>query len=111
MNYIKLNGISFDADVAISKYNRNFNVLDGENAGRVMTGRMVRDVIGTYLGHKLTVFRRGDNYKGLDDFGTICTNTAWMTPLCWKRQTARPPLLMKRITPARRRTWRRAMGA
>ena len=68
MNYIKLNGISFDADVAISKYNRNFNVLDGENAGRVMTGRMVRDIIGTYLGHKLTVFRRGDNYKGLDDF-------------------------------------------
>ena len=68
MNYIKLNGISFDADVAISKYNRNFNVLDGENAGRVMTGRMGRDIIGTYLGHKLTVFRRGDNYKGLDDF-------------------------------------------
>ena len=54
--------------MAISKYNRNFNVLDGENAGRVMTGRMVRDIIGTYLGHKLTVFRRGDNYKGLDDF-------------------------------------------
>ena len=68
MSYIKLNGIEFDADVAISSYNRSFNVLDGENAGRVMTGRMVRDVIGTYLGHKLKVFRRGDNYKGLDDF-------------------------------------------
>lgn len=68
MNYIKLNGITFDADVAISKYNRYFNVLDGDNAGRVMTGRMIRDVIGSYLGHKLTVFRRGDNYKGLDDF-------------------------------------------
>lgn len=68
MSYIKLNGITFDADVAISKYNRYFNVLDGENAGRVMTGRMVRDVIGTYLGHKVTVFRRGDSYKGLDDF-------------------------------------------
>jgi len=68
MSYIKLNGIEFDADVAISKYNRNFNVLDGENAGRVMTGRMVRDIIGTYIGHKLTVFRRGDNYQGLDTF-------------------------------------------
>lgn len=68
VNYIKINGRVFDAEVAISKYNRNFNVLDGENAGRVMTGRMVRDVIGTYLGHKLTVFRRGNNYKGLDDF-------------------------------------------
>lgn len=67
MSYIKLNGRSFDADVAISKYNRNFNVLDGENAGRVMTGRMVRDIIGTYIGHKITVFRRGDNYAGLDE--------------------------------------------
>ena len=67
MSYIKLNGRSLDADVAISKYNRNFNVLDGENAGRVMTGRMVRDIIGTYIGHKITVFRRGDNYAGLDE--------------------------------------------
>lgn len=68
MSYIKLNGIEFDAEVAISSYNRNFNVLDGENAGRVMTGRMVRDIIGTYIGHKIKVFRRGNNYQGLDDF-------------------------------------------
>lgn len=66
MSYLKINGIEFDADVAISKYNRNLNVLDGENAGRVMTGRMIRDIIGAYIGHKLTVFRRGDNYQGLD---------------------------------------------
>nr|DAH76957.1 MAG TPA: hypothetical protein [Caudoviricetes sp.] len=33
-----------------------------------MSGDMVRDVIGTYLGHKLTVFRRGNNYAGLDAF-------------------------------------------
>lgn len=68
MSYIKLNGVEFDADVAISGYNRNFNVLDGENAGRVMTGRMVRDIIGTYIGHNITVFRRGNNYEGLDKF-------------------------------------------
>lgn len=68
MSYIKLNGIEFDAEVAIAAYNRNFNVLDGENAGRVMAGRMVRDVIGTYVGNKITVFRRGDNYEGLDRF-------------------------------------------
>lgn len=68
MSYIKLNGIEFDAEVSISAYNRSFNVLDGDNAGRVMTGRMIRDVIGTYIGHKLTVFRRGNNYQGLDRF-------------------------------------------
>ncbi len=66
--YIKLNGVLFDVDVAIGEYSRNFNVLDGPAAGRVMTGRMVRDVIGTYLGRKVKVFRRGDNYKGLDRF-------------------------------------------
>ena len=68
MSYIKLNGIEFDAEVAIAAYNRNFNVLDGENAGRVMSGHMVRDIIGTYVGHKITVFRRGGNYEGLDRF-------------------------------------------
>ena len=68
MSYIKLNGTEFDAEVAISSYNRNFNVLDGENAGRVMTGRMVRYIIGTYIGHKIKVFRRADNYEGPDRF-------------------------------------------
>lgn len=67
-SYIKLNGEKFDAQVAISAYNRNLSVLDGENAGRVMTGRMIRDIIGAYIGHKVTVFRRGDNYAGLDAF-------------------------------------------
>lgn len=68
MSYIKINGKVFDADVAISKYSRYFNVLDGDNAGRVMEGKMIRDIIGTYIGNKVTVFRRGDNYKGLDEF-------------------------------------------
>lgn len=68
MSYIKLNGVEFDADVAISKYNRNFNVLDGDNVGRVMSGRMIRDIIGTYIGHKVTVFRRGNNHEGIDAF-------------------------------------------
>ena len=68
MSYIKLNGIEFDADVAISAYSRNFNVLDGPAAGRVQAGRMIRDVIGTYLGNKIKVYRRGDNYAGLDRF-------------------------------------------
>lgn len=43
-------------------------MLDGDNAGRTLSGLMSRDVIGTYIGHQITVFRRGDNYQGLDDF-------------------------------------------
>ena len=69
MSYISLNGRTFDADVAISDYERSFNVLDGPNTGRAIgDGTMIRDIIGTYIGHKLTVFRRGNNYAGLDAF-------------------------------------------
>lgn len=65
MNYVKINGVSFDATVAISDIEETFNVLDGENAGRVLTGSMVRDVIGTYIGHKITFFS-GKSPKDFD---------------------------------------------
>lgn len=67
MNYVKINGISFDATVAISDIEENFNVLDGPSAGRVLAGSMVRDVIGTYIGHKVTFF----NGKGDAGFDTL----------------------------------------
>lgn len=65
MTYVKINGVSFDVDVAISGIEENFNVLDGENAGRVMSGDMTRDVIGTYIGHKITFFN-GKNNEAFD---------------------------------------------
>lgn len=65
MNYVKINGIAFDVDVAISNIEESFSVLDGENAGRTMSGRMVRDIIGSYIGHKITFFN-GKGNKGFD---------------------------------------------
>ena len=67
MNYIKINGISFDATVAISDYEESFSVLDGDNAGRVKAGRMIRDIIGAYIGHKITFF----NGKSNADFDAL----------------------------------------
>lgn len=67
MTYCKLNGISFDVDVAIAEYKRKLNILNGENAGRVMSGDMILDPIGAYLGREVTFFRKGNNYKALDD--------------------------------------------
>ncbi len=61
MNYCIINGTAFDVTVAISDIEENFNVLDGENAGRsTLTGTMIRDIIGTYLGHKITFFNSGN---------------------------------------------------
>ena len=71
MNYVKINGESFDVGVAISDYEETFNVLDGKNAGRSMTGRMVRDVIGTYIGHSITFFNKGG------DAGNAAFDALW----------------------------------
>lgn len=68
MNYCLINGVDFGATVAISDISENFNVLDGENAGRSkLTGTMIRDIIGTYIGHEITFFRSKDN----DDFDAL----------------------------------------
>lgn len=64
--YCKLNGISFDVNVAISAYKRKLSILHGDNVGRVMSGRMILDPIGAYLGREITFFRKGNDYESLD---------------------------------------------
>lgn len=67
MAYCKLNGTAFDVGVAISAYKRKMSILHGENVGRVMSGDMILDPIGTYLGREITFFRKGDNYEAMDE--------------------------------------------
>ena len=67
MNYVKIDGTVWDVDVGISEYEETFSILDGENAGRVKANaRMIRDIYGTFLGHKVTFFRRGDKVSEFD---------------------------------------------
>lgn len=67
MNYVKIDETVWDVDVGISEYEENFNILDGENAGRVKANaRMIRDIYGTFLGHKITFFRRGNKVTEFD---------------------------------------------
>ncbi len=42
-------------DVRILKLERAASVLDGENAGRVLSGSMDRDIIGTYYNYNLEI--------------------------------------------------------
>lgn len=46
---IKIDGKEYN--VINSELTRNFQVLDGENAGRTLDGEMHRDVIGTYYNY------------------------------------------------------------
>lgn len=48
-----IDGVEYPGVFVKSPIHRSFNVLDGENAGRTMDGRMQRDIIGTYYTYRL----------------------------------------------------------
>lgn len=51
---LTLDGVSYPG-LHVLSLNRSFSVLDGENAGRVMTGTMERDIIGTYYNYTMEI--------------------------------------------------------
>ena len=51
---ITLDGVTYPS-IRIMSIKRSFSVLDGENAGRVMTGAMERDIIGTFYNYAVEV--------------------------------------------------------
>lgn len=51
---ITLDGVTYRT-LHVMKLTRSFSVLDGENVGRVLTGDMVRDVIGTFYNYSVEI--------------------------------------------------------
>lgn len=47
---------------------RSFAVLDGDNAGRVMTGAMTRDIIGTYYNYSMEIDPVSSDLAEYDEF-------------------------------------------
>ena len=54
--------------VNVLSLKRNFNVLDGPNAGRVMDGAMTREVIGTYYNYSMEIT---SNYSNLEEYDSL----------------------------------------
>jgi len=52
LSVFKIDRVEYPS-VYVTKLTRSFNILDGENAGRVKIGDMVRDVIGTYYNYSM----------------------------------------------------------
>jgi len=52
MAVFSIDGVSYPG-VLVTSLKRSFEILDGENAGRVKTGRMKRDIIGTYYNYSM----------------------------------------------------------
>ena len=63
MDYIKINGVSYD--VLIVDVSESFNILYSDNTGRVAGAgaRIILDPLGTFYTHKVTFARK----KGFED--------------------------------------------
>ena len=57
-----------------TKITRIFSVLDGENAGRVLTATMVRDVLGTFYNYAFTVDADAATPEEYDDFYEVISS-------------------------------------
>lgn len=64
---IVMDGVEYP-NIHVVSLKRSFQVLDGENAGRVMTGEMDRDIIGTYYNYSCEIDASSADRDEYDDF-------------------------------------------
>ena len=64
---ITMDGVTY-AHIRVMKLTRSFAVLDGENAGRVISGTMQRDIIGTYYNYQAEVLADPTAREEYDSF-------------------------------------------
>lgn len=54
MNALEVDGVAYDL-IHVLELKRSFSVLDGPTTGRVQTGEIRRDIIGTYYNYTLSI--------------------------------------------------------
>jgi len=64
---ITLDGVTYNT-LHVVRLTRSFSILDGENAGRVLSGEMQRDVIGTYYNYQVELDPDAANRADYDAF-------------------------------------------
>ena len=55
-------------NLRITEISRDGNILDGENAGRTLSGLMDRDIIGTYYNYTITIDSSNCDRAEYDEF-------------------------------------------
>lgn len=70
---VTIDGVTYP-HIHVTSIKRNFQVLDGDNAGRVMSGAMVRDVIGTYYNYSISIDADGNWPQEYDRLYDVITS-------------------------------------
>ena len=70
---ITVDGVTYP-HIHVTDIGRNFSVLDGDGAGRVKTGGMVRAVIGTFYNYSFTIDADGATPEEYDSFYEVISS-------------------------------------
>ena len=64
-----IDGVTFP-HLRVINFTQTFEILDGKNSGRVLTGEMKRDLIGTYFNYKLKI-KPEYSVEGIQEYNTL----------------------------------------
>ncbi len=65
-NLFAVDGVGYRVTVPAGGLKRSFDILDGPNAGRMLGGRMTRDLVGTFYNYQLEINRDGASLEEYD---------------------------------------------
>lgn len=73
-------GITVDGkkykNLYVTSIERNFSVLDGDNAGRTTAADMIRDVLGTFYNYTIAIESKYSNAQEYDEFYEVISAPA-----------------------------------
>lgn len=70
-NLFSIDGIYFNVRITEGGIKRSFSVTDSDKAGRLLTGRMVRDIIGTFYNYTISIDTNNLSKTDYDTFYEI----------------------------------------
>lgn len=69
----QVDGVGYDVFVPAGGIKRSAAILDGDKAGRVQTGRMERDIIGTYYNYTIQIDAESTDAAAYDALYAVLT--------------------------------------
>lgn len=73
--YLTLDGREYKNLHIIPPIKRSFQIMDGENAGRLaLTGEMVRDIIGTFYNYTVSINKDKSHLDEYDEFYEVISD-------------------------------------
>ena len=73
-NVVSIDGKYYNLTIPEGGITRSFSVLDTDKSGRLQSGEMFRDVIGTYYNYKVKFSPKNMSPKEYDDFYEVISS-------------------------------------